>query len=118
MKRHEQLRDVIKQSCSVAIGAKSCVRTTQGITKRRHLSLRATSSELTQRVAVHPTHHYADAFEALDGIMSFMYGAELVEKYRHCVGDYKRAIEAIGCSVTVSMHMLVDHDLTMCDKHG
>ena len=66
----------------------------------------------------HPALHVADALEAMDGVMKFMYGQQLDEGHRHSLEDYKHAIGKIGCSVTVSMHMLNDHAQRFCDDHN
>ena len=107
---HQVLRAVIAeeavQACAVFI-------TQDGSRKKRRISRRTSS----RSAAEHPALCYADAFEVLDGIMKFCYGESLVDQYRHCIADFKLAVTRIGSSVTVSMHMLVDHTVHFCDEH-
>ena len=118
VKSSSVLRSVIKEASEQIVAENNVVRRTQGGVKRRRVATRALESEMSTLVTQHPLCQFATAFEAQDGIMHFMYGAQLVEKYRRCIGDYRRAVDAIGCSVTVSMHMLIDHAVHFCDELG
>ena len=102
---HEVLRDVIQAERKVYV-------TKSGERKRRRVSLRNAA------VVKHPALKFADAFQALDGVMKFCFGEHLVRKYKHCIEDFKLAISSIGCSVTVSMHMLIDHTPRFCEQHN
>ncbi len=103
VKSSSVLRSVIKEASEQIVAENNVVRRTQGGVKRRRVATRALESEMSTLVTQHPLCQFATAFEAQDGIMHFMYGAQLVEKYSHCIDDYRRAIDAIECSVTVSM---------------
>jgi len=104
-RKHEVLRDVVKDARSMFV-------TKHGEQKRRRVSKR------TEPDSNHPALCFADAFQALDGVMRFCYGEQLVRKFEHCIDDFKLAIARIGCSVNVSMHMLIDHTPRFCDKHN
>ena len=106
---HAVLRSVLQQQRSVYV-------TRAGVEKKRRLSSRIT--EQVANTAHHPAIHVADALEAMDGVMKFMYGRQIDEEYRHCVDDFKDAIGKIGSSVTVSMHMLLDHSPRFCAEHN
>ena len=47
-----------------------------------------------------------------------MYGANVKQALRKYISAYKTAISAIGCTVTQSMHMLIDHSEQFCDNVG
>ncbi len=118
VRNHAALRDVIRESCEQVVAEQNVVHRTDHGAKRRRVTTRVREEQVNYLVAQHPIRHYAAAFEAQDGIMHFMYGERLIEECSHCVRDYRRAIDAIGCPVTVLMHMLIDHAVKFCDNHG
>ena len=103
-RRHEVLRNVITAARRIFV-------TKDGKHKRRRVSRR------NQHEVNDAALNDADAFQALDGVMKFSYGAQLVRKHQHCVEDFKVAVSRIGCSVTVSMHMLIHQTPHCCEKH-
>jgi len=108
-RKHNVLRDVIKEQRRMYVMR-------NGARKKRRISSRL-SAHVTETTH-HSALHVADALEAMDGVMKFMFGRHLDESYRHCVEDFKLAIGKISSSVTVSMHMMIDHAPRFCDDHN
>ncbi len=86
--------------------------------KRQRLSERHLDLQVCAAVAKHPVSNFVAAFAAFDGIMKYCYGSILDNTSSHWVQDFKDAIGKIGCTVSVSMHMLADHAPAYCRKHG
>jgi len=67
--RHEVVREIVLVASSVYV-------TKRGMKKRQRVSQRNAAA------VKHPALFFADAFEALDGVMKYCYGAQLVPKYQ------------------------------------
>ncbi len=107
-REHETLRKVVKTSCVTSIQENATTKF-QGVVKRRRLNPRRLEQQVEDLYNKHILRHYANAFEAQHGIMESMYGAKVKQPLREHISVYKTAISAVGCTVTQSMHMLIDH---------
>ena len=115
---YKVLRSIISAACEQQVEAQHVLITSSGQHKKRRVSGRRTETTLKDLVAHHPASAFADAFQALDGIMNCCYGAQFIEPLSHSFTDFRRAVNTLGCSVTQSMHMLGDHTMWFCKKNG
>ncbi len=116
-REHDTLRTVVKESCMTSIQENATV-TYQGVVKRRRLNPRRLAEQVEQLYNEHILRHFANAFEAQHGIMESMYGTEVKQPLSEYISAYKSAISATGCTVTQSMHMLIDHSAQFCAVTG
>ncbi len=106
------LASVVRDECKNVLQQQ--VQVTRLGNKRRRVSSRNCEQQLEQLVQAHPATPYVDLYKAHDGIMRCCYGSDLNKEYEHCFLDYKRAVDKIRCSMSVSMHMLADHTPLFC----
>ncbi len=112
---HSVLAELVKSDCETTAGAATH---TQSGKKRQRLSRRISEDAVAAAVVRHPVTPFVQAFAAMDGIMQCYYGDTVDENLAHCVTDFKQAIADIGCSVSVSMHILAAHVPEYCARQG
>ncbi len=115
---YEILESLVMEECTLSAHAEQARQVSRKGTKRQRLSGRQLEHSISGAVLQHPATPFARAFAAMDGVMKHLYGSTVDGAYSNCVNDFKLAIRDIGCSVSVSMHMLMDHAPAYCAKMG
>ncbi len=115
--RHTLLASLLTSACETTEG--TATYTASG-KKRQRVSPRISHDAVAAAVVCHPVNPFVQAFAAMDGLMKCYYGDTVVDNLVHCMTDFKNAVTSIGCSVSVSMHMLAAHVPEYCAKqaHG